>query len=729
MNILDELQANSTHVSQLTIHGFSMVRNDADVMEVFVRQAAHLFDHFTFVDVSSTDGTQEILAKAKEEHKNITVLNCAVKEKYQAAMMNALARNALRAGVDWMFFLDADEFLPVESRQELDAYLSGFGGEILSMPWINLVPSSYSDFQSFDLGQDFRWNGRVSTFCKIAVSSLYFHNNPDAVIAEGNHTISPYRDAQPAAAILGMPLLHVPLRSRERLKYKMTNGLRFLRTKHNTGVGEGSHVVSILSLIENLDASAGYLNAIAADYGQSNASIEAVDPVALAWPTKILPAYLRIKSAVCGQEARTSGVTLAADAQVKWRNPGFVRNAPVGVAVEGDELRIVAQPISGRMQPRYEPFKSLPPVNNGIVPQLGSNSIPQLLSNTLATTLLPVNFAAFSAWSRLIPILFALFAIARPRRFVELGVHNGMSFFAGCQVAKHLQTGTDCIAVDSWVGDPHASFHDSSVFDEFKRNLVRDYPDAHFIQGMFSHARDCFEDESIDLLHIDGYHTYEAVKDDFDTWLSKMSDTGIIIFHDINVHERNFGVWQFWRELEKRYLGLSFMHSHGLGVLYVGRQENAISAIFRWMIDNPAYFAAAQKYFEVLGEVSIDSRLKTDEARRVQEAFEEKDRKIGEFAEYLAHRDETIRRLDEAVLGCDRTIRQIESQLPVPFNPELGERREQLVVIVKALRLLTRNIRIKQLFSWPFKSKRRRYRKQIKIAKFLRGALYGRPGG
>ena len=486
-----------------------------------------------------------------------------------------------------------------------------------------------------------RWSGRTSNFCKIAISSLYFHNNPNALIAEGNHTISPFKDTTPAAQILGLPLLHMPVRSRERLKYKMTNSLRFLSSKHNTLAGEGSHVSSILGLIENVDASANYLNAIAADYGQSNTNIEALDPAELAWPTKVLPTYLRTESAETQGHALSIGVTLAADAQVKWRNPGFVKNAPVGAAIDGDELRIVAQPISGRLQPRYERFEPLPPVNKAVAPQLGPDCIPQLLSNTLATTLLPVKFATFSAWSRLIPLLFAVFAIARPRRFVELGVHNGMSFFAGCQVAEHLQTETECVAVDSWVGDPHASFHDSSVFDEFKKNLSRDYPGAYFIQGMFSHARDCFDDELIDLLHIDGYHTYDAVKEDFDTWLSKMSDTGIIIFHDINVHERNFGVWQFWRELRERYLALSFMHSHGLGVLYVGRQENAIAAIFRWLIANPAYFATAQKYFEILGENAIDYKTKIDDARRAQDASEQKDRKIEELAGYLAHRDDT----------------------------------------------------------------------------------------
>jgi hypothetical protein len=680
--------------SGLRIVGFSMVRNEADIMPAFVRQATELFDKFVFVDILSTDGTGELLRRTAKEDECIVVYKCRTKEKYQSAMMNALAREAIREGADWLFFLDADEFVGSESRIELEDYLNAFGGEVMSMPWINLVPSAYSDFSSFDPRQEFHWSGRTSIFCKIAVSNLFFHNHPDAFIDEGNHTIRSYKDGPLAPQHFGIPLLHVPVRSRERLKYKLTNSLRFLSSKHTTNVGEGSHVSTILDAIEGELASEEYLNAIAADYGQSDEKLEAIEPEKLDWPVKRLPGYLAATPCAPAQSL-SLGATLAADAKVEWRDPGYVKDSAVSATIEGDEIHIVAQPISGRLQPRYGRFEALPPIGDASL-QFDANSTPKLLSDALATSLLPIKFAAFSAWSRLIPVLFALFALVRPRRYVELGVHNGMSFFAACQVSGHTQSKTECVAIDSWVGDPHASFHSSTIFDEFKSQLTKNYPDAYFIRGMFSHAVDCFDNGSVDVLHIDGYHTYEAVKADFDSWLCKMSDVGIVMFHDINVHERNFGVWQLWRELCERYIGLSFMHSHGLGLLYVGRQDDAIAAGFRWLKDNPAYFSVAQRYFEILGENAVDYKLKSDERD---------EQPIIPAAQKLDNSTHEVVSTDEVVA--------------IPVNRELGSAADHAMVTIKALKRLTRDLKVRRFLFSPFKTRRRRYRKQLKISMYL----------
>jgi hypothetical protein len=141
----------------------------------------------------------------------------------------------------------------------------------------------------------------------------------------------------------------------------------------------------------------------------------------------------------------------------------------------------------------------------------------ELLIDVVSVSCMRVKAFVSSAWSQLIPVMYALFVLLRPRRFVELGVHNGMSFFAACQVAERLDLTTECVAIDSWLGDEHAGFHDAAVLAEFCAYLSKNYPQQQYIRAYFSAALGCFEDGSIDLLHIDGLHTYEAAKEDFET--------------------------------------------------------------------------------------------------------------------------------------------------------------------------------------------------------------------
>jgi hypothetical protein len=188
-----------------------------------------------------------------------------------------------------------------------------------------------------------------------------------------------------------------------------------------------------------------------------------------------------------------------------------------------------------------------------------------------------------SSWGEHIPFLFSLISLLKPRSFVELGVGNGGSFLAACQVVKHLHLKTTCVAIDNWVGDAHSGTHDAGIFQEFRERIAREYSAfAGYICANFDDAIQNFAPGSIDMLHIDGFHTANAVKHDFETWCDKLSGDGVVLFHDTNEFRSDFGVWHFWHKIRDRYPYLEFGHGHGLGVLIVGKDSPLRKTVDGW---------------------------------------------------------------------------------------------------------------------------------------------------
>ncbi|WP_052813115.1 class I SAM-dependent methyltransferase [Desulfonatronum thioautotrophicum] len=195
-----------------------------------------------------------------------------------------------------------------------------------------------------------------------------------------------------------------------------------------------------------------------------------------------------------------------------------------------------------------------------------------------------LNMAAFQSRSVLPPYSWCghmpfgawLVRTLAPKILVELGTHTGNSYFTFCQSAAESGLQTKCFAVDTWRGDDHATFYEDDVFERVAAHNREHYAGfSTLMRTTFDEAAADFQPESIDLLHIDGLHTYEAVRHDFQTWLPRLAPGAVVLFHDISVREQDFGVWRLWMELRERYpRNFEFEHSHGLGVLQLSNPES-----------------------------------------------------------------------------------------------------------------------------------------------------------
>ncbi len=218
-----------------------------------------------------------------------------------------------------------------------------------------------------------------------------------------------------------------------------------------------------------------------------------------------------------------------------------------------------------------------------------------------AASFVPNLLESPSAWLGHMPLARWLTQETAPRLFVELGSHYGHSYFSFCQSVVECGLPTKCYAVDTWQGDEHAGQYAEDVYGKVASHNEKHFAGfSNLLRMSFDQAQATFDDASIDLLHIDGLHTYEAVRHDFETWLPKLAPGAVVLFHDISVSDRNFEVWKFWDELKLQYPAhCEFSHSFGLGVMQLNNapQDKKLS----WLDGDDSDKAQLATFFAALG--------------------------------------------------------------------------------------------------------------------------------
>ncbi len=146
----------------------------------------------------------------------------------------------------------------------------------------------------------------------------------------------------------------------------------------------------------------------------------------------------------------------------------------------------------------------------------------------------------------------------KPTVIVELGVDKGFSSF----VFATPGIGT-VYGVDSFEGDPEAGLRNTYPEVIAKRDELG-IKNLELIKGYFSDVAKTWE-KPIDILHIDGRHRYEDVKEDFETWRKFVRPGGVILLHDTIVEKENYEVKRFFAEIDMPKT--NFVRSNGLGVV------------------------------------------------------------------------------------------------------------------------------------------------------------------
>ncbi len=236
-----------------------------------------------------------------------------------------------------------------------------------------------------------------------------------------------------------------------------------------------------------------------------------------------------------------------------------------------------------------------------IYSSLPSRSAPYCsMEQALLAAAMEMDIGAPSASDGHIPFLFILLELFRPRRYVELGAHKGVSFFAACQHIRENGKYGEAIAVGQWQENPHSSKHGYS-FETFKNTLDAKFSGTgKFIRGDVN-ADSAFAKGSIDVLYVKEPHTFEELKRIYEAWRSKITNNGVLILHNTSEYKSDFGGWQLFNTIrDDAPASFQFYHNQGIGILAFGSpQNNPAIALLEHFAERPenseCYFSCLHK--------------------------------------------------------------------------------------------------------------------------------------
>lgn len=167
-----------------------------------------------------------------------------------------------------------------------------------------------------------------------------------------------------------------------------------------------------------------------------------------------------------------------------------------------------------------------------------------------------------SAWLGHMEFAHWLSKLLNPSITVDLGVDHGHSTFSFASANKGIVYG-----IDSFDGDIQSGIRNTfDIVNQLNAEFIKNNyysNNIKFIKGYFDDVYDNFN-ETIDILHIDGLHTIEAVSNDYTKWITKTSENAVILFHDVISYPNTVGkLFNSIHQYPKCY----FTHSHGLGVV------------------------------------------------------------------------------------------------------------------------------------------------------------------
>lgn len=207
----------------MLLAGVAMVKNEQDIIESFVRHNLQYLDKLYIIDHDSLDGTGDILSKLAEEGLPVKVYSEKRLAFFQAVRTSELIDMVFqKSRPDFVFPLDADEFITASSRKRLEQALLNLPEETFGLlPWRTYVfrkPHRKRGVHVFKYITHRRL-AEVPQYYKVVIPSFY-SQSPDYSVGMGNHCVISSQGKCRHQELPDIFLAHFPVRSGQQLTNK-----------------------------------------------------------------------------------------------------------------------------------------------------------------------------------------------------------------------------------------------------------------------------------------------------------------------------------------------------------------------------------------------------------------------------------------------------------------------------------------------------------------------------
>lgn len=265
--------------SEKKIFSISMVKNEEDIIESFIRYHLNIFDGMVIIDNFSTDDTFTIMERIKSEGVPLQIIRDTSLEWIPDRKLNQILYETFENfNAHLILPLDADEFLissnyadhPREILDSIDDLDS-----ILHVDRVRYVPSKTDNQAEYFIPRKITHvcTDRYNISPKVMVSSM-IKNCHRPLLTVGNHSlIFENKISIQKKLVKELSLAHFPIRSIDQFKSKILVGGINVLTRPHRKPRESVHRLELLKKIkENPDITYDDLITMAEEYSVRNLS-------------------------------------------------------------------------------------------------------------------------------------------------------------------------------------------------------------------------------------------------------------------------------------------------------------------------------------------------------------------------------------------------------------------------------------------------------------------------